>query len=105
MTSPVNERRTVSVLRLSILLATGAVLGRIIFFVRRSQVRRKAAGLLEQAKLAEDEGQNTLALDYLSQYIHLVPSDIDSLARYGQLMHKSARKPREKMEAFFILDR
>jgi tetratricopeptide (TPR) repeat protein len=95
----------VSVRRLLIVLACLAILGTSVYFVHGYQVRRNATGLLEQARMAEDEGKVTQALDYLSQYIHLVPSDTDVLARYGQMLRKAARKPRDKMEAYFVLDR
>jgi tetratricopeptide (TPR) repeat protein len=98
-------RRTVNVKAVLVVLGSCAALGVAVHLAHGFQVRRNTRGLLEQAALAEKEGCPEQAVEHLALYLELVPADADALARYGCLLDQLARQPREKLEAFFVLER
>jgi tetratricopeptide (TPR) repeat protein len=97
-------RRTINYKAVLILLACGVALGAGVHVVHGFQVRRNAGALLEQAKVAEQEGRPAEAADALEQYVSLTPDDTDALARYGTLLRQAARTPQDLVRAFLVLE-
>jgi tetratricopeptide (TPR) repeat protein len=88
-----------------LILAGGClVLGVATHFLHGFQVKRNARGLLEQATVVEQEGQPSKAVEFLDQYLGMVPDDNEALARYGVLLDGLAKTPRARVRAFFVLE-
>ena len=69
------------------------------------QLDRNADRLLEQAARAEEQGDLDEAVKFLGQYVGFRPKDADALARFGLLVEKTARTPRQWFQAFQTLER
>jgi tetratricopeptide (TPR) repeat protein len=89
---------------LLVLLACALALGVGVHLVHGYQIKRNAGALLGQAEQAEQEAQPARAADYLGQYLGLEPGDNDALARYGVLLDKLARNPRQRLRPFYLLE-
>jgi Tfp pilus assembly protein PilF len=85
---------------LLILLLVLVLMGGSTYLLHGFQIQRNASGLLEQAGLTE-EGNKEQTVNYLKQYLGLVPGDIDAKARLGMLM---AKNKAELRGAFEILE-
>lgn len=85
-----------------VVLTAGSAVG--LYFFHNYQMQRNAQAFLAQAKQAEAEEQISKAADYLMQYLALVPSDTEQLAKYAQLSHRLAANPRQKARAYYLLE-
>ena len=98
-------KRSVNYVAVLILLVGTALLGVGVHFLHAYQVKRNARDLLAQADLAEQNGETKQVADYLGQYLGMVPTDTDVLARYGLLLEKHANSRGQLQRAFIILDK
>jgi tetratricopeptide (TPR) repeat protein len=98
-------RRTVNYKAVLVLVVSAALLGVGVHFLHAVQVKRNAHVLLEQADQAETNGQEQEAAALLTQYLGMVPEDSAALARYGLLTDKLAKNPRQRLTAFFVLEK
>ncbi|HEV3118737.1 MAG TPA: tetratricopeptide repeat protein [Gemmataceae bacterium] len=71
-------------------LVSGLVLSLGWYLVHAAQVTRTADALLQVATRAEDQGQFDRAARLFSLYLERRPTDMEALARYGQLLDKLA---------------
>jgi tetratricopeptide (TPR) repeat protein len=97
-------REVVNLRFLAVLLGLTAVFAAVWFGVHRWQVRKHAAGLLEQADSAESQGRPDRAARFLGMYIALSPDDHDARARHGLLLARLADSPRARAAAMGALE-
>jgi cellulose synthase operon protein C len=83
-----------------ILVALAAILGTSAHFLHAFQVQRNASWLYDEALKMNKEGQRAQALDYLEQYLGLVPLDNDALANHGLWLGKDTKNYRVVRRAF-----
>ena len=69
-------------------VVSGLVLSLGWYLVHAAQVTRTADALLQVATRAEDQGQFDRAARLFSLYLDRRPTDMDALARYGQMLDK-----------------
>jgi Tfp pilus assembly protein PilF len=98
-------RRTLNVKLLTITLIILAVLAGGVHWLHGYQVQRNAGDLLARADRAEEQEDLAGACDYLERYVALAPHDLDALARYGLLLDRAAKGPRDRFAAFFTLEK
>jgi cellulose synthase operon protein C len=98
-------RRTINYVAVLVLLVSAGLLGAGIHFLHRFQIERNAHVLLEQADQAEQQGQDEQAVNFLIQYLGMAPNDTEVLARYGLLRDKLAKTPKQRLAAFFVLEK
>src|SRR5205807_447564 len=67
------------------------------------QVQRNARGVLDEAARLEQEGRLAEAANDLESYLGLRPDDAGALARFGLLLDRLARTPRERERAVAAL--
>ena len=87
MSNPVTTTRSINVAAVLILLVGSVLLGVGTHFLHAYQVKRNAHTLLDQADVAERDGEPDQVADYLGQYLQMAPNDTSVLARYGLLRH------------------
>jgi tetratricopeptide (TPR) repeat protein len=97
-------RRTLNLKFAAGLLAILVVTSIAVHFLHGYQVKRNARALLQQARLARDEGRDSQAAEYLGDYLRYMPKDDDALAEYAQLLDKLAKSPRAQLRAYLVLD-
>lgn len=88
----------------AILTLVVAVLGGSVHLVHGYQVRRNARALLARGLKAEKAGDFGKAAGYLQRYLGFVPGDDEALIRYGQVLDRHARSPRERLQPFLVLE-
>lgn len=98
-------KRSVNYVAVLILLVGTSLLGLGVHLLHAYQVKRNAHTLLDQADLAERDGETNQVADYLGQYLGMAPNDTSVLARYGLLLDKQATSARQRQRAFEILDK
>jgi tetratricopeptide (TPR) repeat protein len=98
------RKRSLDIRFLVIFLVLVAVLGGGTHYLHGYQVKRNAAVLLAQANLAEQENDVKRFRTYLARYITFRPDDLEAATRYGLLLDREAKTPRDKYDAFLQLD-
>jgi tetratricopeptide (TPR) repeat protein len=96
--------RNINVKFLVILMVTVAVLATATHFLHGYQVKRHAEAFLQQADREEKDGEPARAADYLRRYLRHKPTDVDTMLRLGNLLEEKAKTPRERGEAFLVLE-
>jgi tetratricopeptide (TPR) repeat protein len=91
--------------RLTFVLAAGVVLCVGLVLLYRHQVAKAPDAFLRQAHQAEREEQLALAVDYLQQYLELVPDDTEEWDRYTGLLEKVARGRLWRLDVFYTHER
>ncbi len=77
------------------LCAVGVTLLGALHVVHGWQVQRHAGSLMELGRKAQEGGDLNAAKDYFSRYVGLVPSDVNALADYGQLLDQAGAGKRQ----------
>ncbi|HVS40495.1 MAG TPA: tetratricopeptide repeat protein [Gemmataceae bacterium] len=96
-------RRQIRFGRAAVVLVVVAVLGVGVYSLHAFQVRRTSSALLDQATAAEKAGDLEKSADYFARYLGLHPDDDDALAKYGLVLDKLAKTPRQKGRAYLVL--
>ena len=89
--------------RAAVVLVVVAVFGVGVYSLHAFQVWRTASSLLDQATAAEKVGDLDKSADYLGRYLGLHPDDDDALAKFGLVLGKLAKTPRQKGRAYLVL--
>ncbi|WP_169978972.1 tetratricopeptide repeat protein [Tautonia rosea] len=76
-----------------------------VYALHGAQIKRSAGLLLQQADLAEQEGDLDEALSYLNRYIGLRPDDAEAAAKAGLIRADQVDDGREALQAFLVLER
>ncbi len=69
------------------------VIGGLAYLLHEVQWRRNSAAILDMANSAEEEGQNDRALRFLGQYVQRVPTDTETMTRFGTMLESQASVP------------
>jgi tetratricopeptide (TPR) repeat protein len=99
-----SRRRTLDFRYLTLFVVLALLVGGGMHALHGYQVRRNAAILLEQANLAEADGDTVRFADYLTRYVGFNPTDLDAAARYGLFVDQRSKSPPQKYRAFMILE-
>jgi cellulose synthase operon protein C len=87
-----------------ILVGVLVVAGAGVHFLHRYQCKRNAHELFDQAMQMEKEGRLGEGVNYLEQYLGLVPSDTEALAKLGFWLVRDAKSDRVRLRAMMVLD-
>jgi tetratricopeptide (TPR) repeat protein len=98
-------RRRLNLRLLTVTLIIAVTLAGGVHWLHGYQVQRNAGDLLARADRAEEQGDPAAARDFLERYVLLAPQDSAVQARLGLLLDRTASSPRERMAAFFLLEK
>jgi tetratricopeptide (TPR) repeat protein len=97
-------RRRLNVKGTAVLILVVAVLGGAVHWVHGLQVQHNAKALRARGLKAEETGDLDKAIGYLRLYLGFVPGDDEALIRYGLLLDRRARTPRDRLQPFLVLE-
>jgi predicted Zn-dependent protease len=86
------------------LLVIVAVAAGAIYLLHRRQADKQAQAYLHQADEAQKKGDLPRTVNFLSRYLTLEQSDSNVRARMGFAMARLAKRPDEKLQAFFVFE-
>jgi tetratricopeptide (TPR) repeat protein len=75
------------------------LVGGLVHAVHAVQWKRNSAALLAMAENAEEEGDTERAIRFLGQYVVRVPSDAETMARFGFLLDDPHQSPASRWRA------
>lgn len=79
------------------------VFGGAVFGVHRYQAKKLVEAYATQADLAKDKGEVGKEVDYLRRYLSLNPADAGRRVRFGLLQARTAKRPQDKVAAYYTL--
>jgi tetratricopeptide (TPR) repeat protein len=97
-------RETLNLKFLAVLLAATVLFAGGWHFLHAYQVERTASTLLAQADRAQERGRPDRAALLITRYLLLCPGDVDARVRYGQLVERQAKTPRDLQQAVAVYE-
>src|SRR5262249_17739532 len=98
-------KRTINFKAIAILAVIVLGSGMSVHFIHAYQVQCHSRELLELAGAAQRDALPADTAKYLDLYLGFHPNDWDAQARYALTLKELAVSPREKLRAFFILEK
>lgn len=104
--SPLGESlRRVNMRFFSVLLAVSGALAVSLFLLHTWQMQSMENRFLDQAGIAQRDGEHGKAIRLLQRHLRIVPGDLIALTDLAFLLHETAETPREKQLALLSLER